>query len=97
MADANGASEGGLALDELLDTPDSPATKAKWRKVWKMVRQEFMPPVDAEPLRDDFGCRNEVELTHDLVGDPIGFCRISRAGTWQPAKMKSPVSTVLTP
>jgi hypothetical protein len=45
-----GAREGNLALDELLEAEDSAATRAQWRKVWKMVRQEFMPPADADPM-----------------------------------------------
>ncbi len=50
----NGASEGNLSLDALLAADDSPAVRSQWRKVWKMVRQGFMPPADAEPLaRDD--------------------------------------------
>ncbi len=44
----NGAAEGTLALDKLLAAEDAPATRDRWRKVWFMVRQEFMPPVDAE-------------------------------------------------
>ena len=46
----NGASEGNLSLDALLASDDSPAIRSQWRKVWKMVRQGFMPPADAEPL-----------------------------------------------
>jgi hypothetical protein len=48
-----GAREGNLALDELLTAEPSPATRDQWRKTWKMVRQEFMPPVGAEPLDHD--------------------------------------------
>jgi hypothetical protein len=48
-----GAREGNLALDELLTAEPSPATRDQWRKTWKMVRQEFMPPVGAEPLAHD--------------------------------------------
>jgi hypothetical protein len=47
---ANGAAEGEFALDELLAAEPSAETVAQWRKVWKMVRQEFMPPADAAPL-----------------------------------------------
>lgn len=49
-----GASEGSLALDQLLEAEPTSETRAQWEKVWKMVRQEFMPPVDAMPLeRED--------------------------------------------
>ncbi|HEY1065674.1 MAG TPA: DUF1588 domain-containing protein, partial [Pirellulales bacterium] len=48
------AKEGGFALDALVAAGDSPDAKRQWRKVWKMVRQEFMPPVGSEmPSRDD--------------------------------------------
>ncbi len=47
---ADGAREGNFALDELLTAKPSPATRDQWRKAWKMLRQEFMPPPDAEPL-----------------------------------------------
>jgi mono/diheme cytochrome c family protein len=46
----HGAAEGALALDELLAKGDTPEARQQWRKVWKMVRQEFMPPVDATEL-----------------------------------------------
>ena len=42
--------EGNLALDELIEADDSPAVQQQLRKVWKMVRQEFMPPAAAEPM-----------------------------------------------
>ena len=58
-----------MALDELLEEPDSPAVQAKWRKVWKMVRQEFMPPADAEPLaRDD-----RKAMTRWIEESPLGI------------------------
>ncbi len=47
---AYGAAEGDFALDELLAAEPSADAIAQWRKVWKMVRQEFMPPADAAPL-----------------------------------------------
>lgn len=46
----DGAREGDLALDDLLAAADSPTTRQTWRKVWKMVRQEFMPPAEADPI-----------------------------------------------
>ncbi|HYO23449.1 MAG TPA: DUF1592 domain-containing protein [Lacipirellulaceae bacterium] len=47
----NGAREGNLALDELLaEDPATPSARDKWRKVWKMTRQEFMPPPDVTAM-----------------------------------------------
>jgi hypothetical protein len=43
-----GAAEGNLALDELMAASPSAETREQWRKVWKMVRQEFMPPAGSD-------------------------------------------------
>ena len=51
-----------MALDALLTAEPSAETRQRWRKVWKMVRQQFMPPADAEPLD-----RNERKQIVDLV------------------------------
>jgi hypothetical protein len=63
-----GAKEGNLALDELLDAEDSPANRAVWRKVWKMVRQEFMPPADAAPMEP----ADRKTLTQWVERSPLG-------------------------
>lgn len=64
----NGAREGNLALDELLTAEPSPATRDQWRKCWKMVRQEFMPPVGAEPLGHD----DRKALTRAIAASRLG-------------------------
>jgi hypothetical protein len=50
----NGVAEGNLALDDLLVADNSAAARNQWRKVWKMVRQGFMPPAEIDqPSRAD--------------------------------------------
>lgn len=65
---ADGMKEGEFALDELLAASDSPTTPAQWRKVWKMVRQGFMPPVEADSMtRDD-----RRAMTQWIEQEPLG-------------------------
>ncbi len=44
----DGAKKGKFALDDLLQSGTSPTNHVQWEKSWKMVRQEFMPPAEAE-------------------------------------------------
>ena len=78
----NGASEGNLSLDALLAADDSPAVRSQWRKVWKMVRQGFMPPADAEPLaRDDRKAITQwIEQAHSASITTIPIRVASRCG-----------------
>jgi hypothetical protein len=66
---AGGAAEGNFALDDLLAADDSPATRQTWRKVWKMVRQEFMPPAEAEPL----AAADRKAITRWVEHQPLGI------------------------
>jgi len=43
----DGYEKGSFALDELIDQGDSLEHRGMWLKVWKNVRQEFMPPANA--------------------------------------------------
>lgn len=44
---ADGTDKGGLSLDQLLAAERTPERKGLWLKVWKNVRDEFMPTTDA--------------------------------------------------
>src|SRR5262245_42796012 len=44
--------KGGLPLDQLLDAENKVSARAKWEKVWKLVRHEFMPPAHADRPSD---------------------------------------------
>jgi transposase len=49
LADAGkGEKSGQIALDEMLKADSPTPRRREWEKAWKIVRQEFMPPVDAE-------------------------------------------------
>jgi hypothetical protein len=43
----DGANKGEFALDQLLAAERNPQTKGHWLKVWKNVRDEFMPTADS--------------------------------------------------
>ncbi|MES2569316.1 MAG: DUF1587 domain-containing protein, partial [Verrucomicrobiota bacterium] len=62
----DGASKGGFALDTLLER--TVADPAQWEKVWKTVRQGFMPPSDADqpPVAD------RKALTHWIAQQQLG-------------------------
>src|SRR3954463_4914902 len=44
----DGEKSGQIALDEMLKADSPTPRRREWEKAWKIVRQEFMPPVDAE-------------------------------------------------
>lgn len=46
----DGNSKGKLALDTLLQVPVAKQDDQQWDKIWKTVRQEFMPPAEADAL-----------------------------------------------
>src|SRR5579862_9401382 len=48
----DGETKGHLALDDLLKQTPSDRGRKEWEKVWRNVRQEFMPPVDADDTPD---------------------------------------------
>lgn len=44
----DGAAKGGFALDELLQKDGAAGTHGTWEKTWKMMRDGFMPPANAD-------------------------------------------------
>lgn len=46
----DGVDKGGLALDRLLSAAPTETNQFQWVKAWKLVRQGFMPPADADPI-----------------------------------------------
>lgn len=46
----DGMDKGGLALDGLLQAGTSDTNRFQWVKTWKIVRDGFMPPADADPI-----------------------------------------------
>src|SRR5262245_8370474 len=44
----NGEKSGQIQLDEMLKLDPASTNRRSWEKAWKIVRQEFMPPVEAE-------------------------------------------------
>jgi hypothetical protein len=63
---SNGQSEGELALDQLVANPNP--SSAAWLKVWKMVRNGFMPPADADGLPESAS----TTLTHWIERERLG-------------------------
>jgi hypothetical protein len=48
----DGMDKGGLALDGLLRAGPGETNRFQWVKTWKIVRDGFMPPSDADPMSD---------------------------------------------
>ena len=48
-----GASDGGIALDDLLEMEDSVAAKKIWHRAFKQVQSSLMPPPEATQLDND--------------------------------------------
>ncbi|HEY7088783.1 MAG TPA: DUF1592 domain-containing protein [Tepidisphaeraceae bacterium] len=49
----NGEKSGQIALDQMLKADPLHSNRREWEKAWKIVRQEFMPPVEADRPSDD--------------------------------------------
>src|SRR4051794_5608274 len=47
-----GEKSGQIALDQMLNADPAQTNRTEWKKAWKIVRQEFMPPFDAERPSD---------------------------------------------
>ncbi len=48
----DGEKKGKFSLEELLQGADTDANRAQWQKTWKIVRNGFMPPAEADPLAE---------------------------------------------
>src|SRR5215213_4728346 len=46
----DGAKKGNFSLENLLEKGSDDADRATWQKAWKLARQGFMPPADADPM-----------------------------------------------
>ncbi|MHA3771652.1 DUF1588 domain-containing protein [Verrucomicrobiota bacterium sgz303538] len=49
---AEGMHKGKFSLDDIMGADKAEAHRPQWEKVWKIVRHEFMPPVDADRPSD---------------------------------------------
>lgn len=64
----DGEKKGKFSLEELLQGGDSDANRAQWQKTWKIVRNGFMPPADADPLPE----AQRTALTQWIEQDRLG-------------------------
>ena len=49
----DGAEEGGVSFDDLLESNDEELTKKTWHRVLKQVRADLMPPIDSDQPSDE--------------------------------------------